>query len=141
MKLITKALVFGFVMVLGANYALAEGAGSPKELASKVKEAVASKDSKTISALYNWEGVAPDIEKQLKEAIAGMVEEPALKAEVRPLPQDFAQVQEMDGKQYTQNLKVEGLITLIYTEDGSATATMPFGAKDGKYFLTAPIVK
>jgi len=142
MKLVSRVFFTVCVLLMCTNFAIADGAKNPKELASKVKQAIVAKDSKTISALYNWEGVKPDIEKQLKESIEGMLEEPARKAEVRPLPKDFQAVQEMDGKEFKQNLKVEGVITLVYSpEDESAIATMPYGAKNGRYYFSAPIIK
>ena len=142
MKTLAKLILPICAIFLCANFALAEGAKNPEELASKAKQAIADKDSKTLSGLYNWEGVAPDIEKQLKESITMMLEEPARKAEVRPIPKDFQAVQEMGGKSYKQNLDVKGVIALVYSpEDDSAIATMPYGEKSGKYFFTAPVIK
>lgn len=137
-RIFLSAIIFG----LCSNLALADGAKSPDELALKVKQAITAKDSKTISALYNWEGVDPDIAKQLKESIKYLLEEPARKVEARPLPKDFQAVQELGDKRFKQNLKVEGVITLIYSpDDESAIATMPFGAKNGTYYFSAPIIE
>lgn len=142
MKLLSKIWWSVFALFLCFGTAMAGGAKSPEELASKVKQAIADKDSKTISALYNWAGVQPDIEKQLKESIEMMLEEPARKAEVHPVPDDFQAIQEMGDERYSQNLKVEGLIKLVYSpDDDSIFATMPFGAKEGRYYFSAPIAE
>ena len=141
MKFLTKILLSVLALILYSTPALAEGAKSPEELASKVKQAIVDKDSKTISALYYWEGVDPGIEKQLKESIVMMLEEPPRKADVIPVPDNFQAVQEMGSQRFSQNLKVEGMIRLVYSlEDESAIATMPYGAKEGSYYLTAPII-
>lgn len=140
MKLASAVLASVCVLIASGTAAIADGASSPQELASMVKEAIAKKDSRTISSLYNWDGVAPDIAALLKESIETMLDEPARTAEVRPVPDDFSPVQELGDKRYRQNLKVEGVITLIYSPtDDSATATMPYGAKNGRYYFTAPV--
>jgi hypothetical protein len=109
-------------------------------LASKVAAAIAAMVSAAIASLYNWDGVPPDIAQALKEAIAGMLDEPVRKADVRPVPKDFEAVQELGDKRYKQNLEVEGVVVLIYSPgDDSITGTMPYGSRDGKYYFTAPV--
>lgn len=128
------------LLAISASAAVNDGASSPEELASKVKDGIAEKDSKAIASLYYWEGVTPDIARQLEGAIEAMLDEPVRTAEVGPVPGDFQAVQELGAKRYRQNLKVEGMITLIYSPtDDSATATMPYGARNGRYYFTAPV--
>ncbi len=129
----------GLALFSGATFA--EGVASPEELASTVKQAIADKDAKAISSLYYWEGVTPDFASQLNESFEFMLEEPVRKADVQPLPDDFYAIQEMDGKSYSQNLEVVGMIRLVYSlEDDSIIATMPYGTKDDRYYFTAPVV-
>ena len=128
-----------FVWIWFTGSASAAGATSAEELATKVQEAITAKDAAAISALYNWDGVPPDIAGQLQEAVEGMTGEPVLKAEVRPLPGDFPMVQELGDQKFVQNVELEGVIVLIYTEDGSVTGTMPYGMWDGRYYFSAPV--
>lgn len=140
MKLLFRIFLALSVSILCINSAVAGGAESPEELASSVHQAILDKDSEAISALYNWQGVEPDIKALLNDAIEYMLEEPVHKAKVGPVPDDFHEVQEMGGKRFKQNLKVEGEVLLVYSlEDESLTASMLYGADNGRYYFTAPV--
>ena len=106
----------------------------------KIALVLTAKDAEAISALYNWEGVSPEIASQLKEAVQGMTQDPVLKVEVRPLPKDFPMVQELGEQKFVHNVDLEGVVVLIFTEDGTVTGTMPYGTtKDGTYYFSAPV--
>lgn len=140
MKLLFRVILAASFSVLCVESAFAGGSKSPQELASDVHQAILDKNPEAISALYNWEGVDPDIGAQLKDAIEYMVEEPVRKVEVRSLPDDYQEVQEMGDRRFTQHPKAEGVVVLIYSpEDDSIMASMLYGAKDGKYYFSAPI--
>ena len=142
MKQIAQVLLAFCIFTLFSVMASADGATSPQELAAKVKQAISDKDASSIEALYSWEGVSPEITKLLKESIGYMLEEPARKSEVRPLPADFQAVQDFGGENYVQNLDVEGEVVLIYSlEDDSITGAMMFGEKNGKYYFSAPVLE
>ena len=136
-----KAMIAAvYLSILCSGAALAGGAASGDALAEKVHAAISVKDAEAISALYNWEGVPPEIAGQLQEAVQGMTQDPVLKVEVRPLPEDFPLVQELGEQKFVHNVELEGLIVLIFTEDGSVTGTMPYGTtKDGTYYFSAPV--
>jgi hypothetical protein len=126
--------------ILCSGVALAGGAASADALAEKVHAAITAKDAEAISSLYNWEGVPPEIAGQLKEAVQGMTQDPVLRVEVRPLPEDFPVVQELGEQKFVQNVDLEGVVVLIFTEDGTVTGTMPYGTtKDGTYYFSAPV--
>ena len=142
MKALQRALVAVWLLVLCPGAAMADGAASSGELAQKVEQALKAKDATAMAALYNWDRVAPDIKSQLQEAVESMVGDPVRKVELRPLPGDFEPVQELGDQCYVQNVKAEGVVTLIYSlEDDSAIATMPYGAKNGRYYLSAPVME
>lgn len=141
MKRLSSVFLSLLVLVALAHAAQSDGASSAEELASKVQEAIAAKDAKAIGALYDWTGVAPDIAKLLRESIETMLDEAPRKGEVRSVPADFQPIQELGDKRYRQNLNVMGVVTLIYSPaDDSATATMPYGVRNGRYYFTAPVV-
>jgi hypothetical protein len=126
--------------ILYSGVAMAGGAASGDALAEKVHAAISAKDVAAISALYNWEGVPPEIAGQLKEAVQGMAQEPVLRVEVRPLPKDFPMVQELGEQKFVQNVDLKGVVMLIFTDDGTVTGTMPYGStKDGMYYFSAPV--
>lgn len=140
MKQQTAMILAACLSILFAGGALAGGAESGDALAEKVHAAISAKDAEAISALYNWEGVPPDIAGQLKEAVQGMTEDPVLRVEVRPLPEDFPMVQELGEQKFVHNVDLEGVVVLIFTEDGTVTGTMPYGTtKDGTYYFSAPV--
>ncbi len=58
-----------YLSIMCSGVALAGGAASGDALAEKVHAAISAKDAEAISALYNWEGVSPEIASQLKEAV------------------------------------------------------------------------
>ena len=92
--------------LLSTGTVIADGAGSGEELAQKVHAAISANDVAAISALYNWEGVPPEIADQLKDAVEVMAGDPVLKVEVRSLPADFPMVQELGDQKFVQNVDV-----------------------------------
>ena len=136
-----KAIILAFCLsTLNSGAALADGAASGDALAEKVHAAIFAKDAEAISALYNWEGVPPEIASQLQEAVQGMTQDPVLRVEVGPLPKDFPMVQELGEQKFVQNVDLEGVVVLIFTEDGTVTGTMPYGTtEDGMYYFSAPV--
>lgn len=140
MKNALRLLAVLFTLSVWPSLALADGAGSPAELASLVRQAIADKDAKAIADLFDWTGVSPEIAGMLRESIEGMLDETPRKADVRPLPDDFHPVQELGDRRFRQNLDAQGVIMLVYSpKDESMIATLPYGEKDGRYFFTAPV--
>lgn len=136
-----KAMILALCLsIVCCGDAFAGGAASGDALAEKVHAAISAKDAAAISALYNWEGVPPEIASQLEEAVQGMTQDPVLRVEVRPLPEDFPMVQELGDQKFVQNVDLKGVVVLIFTDDGTVTGTMPYGTtEDGTYYFSAPV--
>ena len=77
-----------------------------------------SQDKAKISVLFNWEGVDDQMKQYSERNINQMAEYPADKIELHPLPEGFKTEYIRDGIRYTPNVKLEGVLRIVYGEDG-----------------------
>ena len=107
-------------------------------------KAMKAKDKDKISALFYWVGVGNIMKESSKRNIDQIAEYPAQKIELLPLPDDFQTEFIRDGLKYIPNIKLVGMFKIIYGDDGPPTfadANIPYGIKDGKYYLPNTIVQ
>jgi len=117
---------------------------SPEQLKDELEVAMKAKDKDKISALFYWVGVGNMMKESSKRNIDQMAEYPAQKIELLPLPDDFQTEFIRDGLKYIPNIKLVGMFKIIYGDDGPPTftdANIPYGIKDGKYYLPNTIVQ
>jgi hypothetical protein len=121
-------------------------AASPEAEAHFVAEAKAAfdtKDSSRLMSLVCWDGVTPEMKKELTEQYSGMVQQPISRVElVAPDPKQTTEFTR-NGVTIRLNLTVikQLKITIVTKPGDSASAAIPVGEKDGKLFITttAPV--
>ena len=134
----TKNLIYLFVLLFSFSAALSAQPTSPEQLRDELTAAMKSQDKEMISVLFNWEGVDDQMKQYSERNINQMAEYPADKIELHPLPDGFKTEFIRDGIRYTPNVKLVGVLRIVYGEDGPEAitdATIPYGVKDGKYYL------
>ncbi len=133
-----KKLTLLLILFLLSSTALNAQPGSPEQLKDELKAAMKAKNKDMISALFNWEGVDSQMREYSQKNIDRMAEFPAQEIELLPLPEGFKTEFIRDGIRYTPNVKLVGILRIIYGDDGPETvmdASIPYGVKDGKYYL------
>lgn len=130
--LIVLALCLSFSSLLNAQ------SESPEQLKSKLSEAMKTKNREEIKALFYWEGVSDEMKQFADSNIEKMVEYPPAKIELLPLPDNFQTEFIRNSVKYIPNVKLVGILRIVYGEDGPESitdASIPYGIKDGKYYL------
>ena len=133
-----KKLTLLLILFLVSTPLLNAQPTSPEQLRDELTEAMKTQDKEKISALFNWEGVDDQMREYSNRNINQMAEYPAEKIELLPLPDGFKTEFIRDGIRYTPNVKLVGVLRIIYGDDGPEAitdASIPFGIKDGKYYL------
>jgi len=111
---------------------------SPEQLKDALAEAMKLKDKEKISSLFNWDGVDNQMKVLSKRNIDQMAEYPAQRIELLPLPEGFKTEFIRNGTKYIPNVKLVGILRIVYGDDGPESitdASIPYGIKDGKYYL------
>ena len=151
MKLIKKILtVITIVAVFHLKTAQAqENPSSLKEMLSKVEEVFNKHDSNMLDKLYCWDGVTPKMKTQFQGTFKYFLGGTNTNVTVSSVskPNDFAQEFTGPGAiQFKFNLPVDGLILVRATNgvgkgSSSAEIKLPYGQKDGRYYIPAPVQK
>lgn len=134
----TKNLIYLLILMFSFSVGVNAQPTTPEKLKDELTTAMKAQDKEKISALFNWEGVDPQMKEYSKRNINQMAEYPAAQIELLPLPEGFKTEFIRDGVRYTPNVKLEGIMRIVYGEDGPegiTDASIPYGAKDGKYYL------
>ena len=116
-----KKLTLLLILFLLSSTALNAQPGSPEQLKDELKAAMKAKNKDMISALFNWEGVDSQMREYSQKNIDRMAEFPAQEIELLPLPEGFKTEFIRDGIRYTPNVKLVGILRIIYGDDGPET--------------------
>jgi hypothetical protein len=111
---------------------------SAEQLRSELESAIKAKDTNAIISLFNLRGVSEDMKSEAVEAAAEMVKDDIASVKLAPLPADFQHTNELNGVRYFPNVAVVGIIDVETTNPGNGTQ-IPYGEKDGKFFLPGTI--
>jgi len=139
-----KNIILALILFLFFAPAIKAQPTSPEQLKDELEVAMKAKDKDKISALFYWVGVGNMMKESSKRNIDQMAEYPAQKIELLPLPDDFQTEFIRGGLKYIPNIKLVGMLKIIYGDDGPPTfadANIPYGIKDGKYYLPNTIVQ
>lgn len=121
-------------VILGLN-GISPAHAEPRDaFAGRIKQAFASKDKAVaLKALFYLKGVDPKTldmyEKRIIGRMLGKYDRPSVAFE--PLPKDFNPVQVAAGYEYRPNIPLEGYLVL------NAKTRVPYGQKNGRYYITA----
>lgn len=139
-----KILIPLLIAVVSFPSLLIAQPASPEQLKGELKEAMNKKDKEKITALFYWEGVSDEAREFSKSNIDKMAKYPAKEIKLLPLPDGF-QTEMVQGRFiYMPNVELVGILQIIYGDDGPPTysdAQIPYGVKDGKYYLPNTIAK
>ena len=132
------------ILLLFFTQTLIAQPSTPEQLKDELQAAMKAKDIEKISALFYWVGVGNMMKEYSQQNIEKMAEYPAEKIEILPLPDGFQTEFVRDGLRYIPNVKLVGMFRVLYGEDGPpkfTDAKIPYGVKDGKYYLPNTIVQ
>jgi hypothetical protein len=131
------------VLTMPAVHVAAKDApGSPKELATRLEQAVKAKNKSAALELFCWEGVSNDMKTKQEAPIQMLFDEieqgsQLSSVKVGPRP-DVPIEQTLSGVRYRPNLFVLGVIHVMLAEDNNPTEFIfAYGKKDNSFFLSA----
>ena len=139
-----KHIVLALFLLQFFSQVLIAQPSTPEQLKDELQAAMKAKDKDKISALFYWVGVGNMMKEYSQQNIDKMAEYPPEKIEILPLPDGFQTEFVRDGLRYIPNVKLVGMFRVIYGEDGPpefTDAKIPYGVKDGKYYLPNTIVQ
>ena len=108
---------------------------SKEELLQAVKDAVAKKDTAAIGALFATENADPEMSAMSQGMAAEIVKGDVKDVTFEPLEDDFNPEMVVGTTVYRPNIPILGYIKFDLGGENNMSITMPYGEKDGAYYL------
>jgi hypothetical protein len=113
-----------------------------EELLNKVEAALKAKDKTALLGCFHWQGVSDRIKSMHESMTAPMLlKNPAKTLKFGPPPAKQTTEFERNGVRYRPNVTVVGVIAIEFATQGthSSSAQLPYGKKDGHFYLSNTI--
>ena len=136
MKNILLILYLGALTTLAglSRVAAKDAPTTAEQLRSELETAIKAKDTNAVPALVNWKGMAVEMKAETTQEMTGLAGTEVAAVKLLPLPADYQATNELNGVRYFPNVRVRGLITVVFPQAGN-DLQMPYGESGGEYCL------
>ena len=108
---------------------------SESQLLNEFKTALQAKDQAAILALFNWQGVSPEMTSFERHVVEEMLKREIKGAHLASFPTNYPLPFNAGGVRYALNIPAAGLIAVDYEQNGLPFPPFAYGTIDGGYFI------
>jgi hypothetical protein len=105
-----------------------------EQLRGELETAIKARDTNAVLALVNWTGMTGEIKAETTQEMTGLAGTEVAAVKLLPLPADYQATNEMNGVRYFPNVRVCGLINVVFPQAGN-DMQMPYGENGGAYYV------